>query len=95
MRAPTKVLATTLALTRRRDGEKTGFPKPANFNPAANKADRRYKKHLKLVNTMVALFVEGPWSKRDFEALKKRVKHFIESARLQRTGRESDSEDDE
>ena len=35
------------------------------------------------------------WSKRDFEDLKKRVKHFMQSARLQRTGRESDSADDD
>ena len=83
------------AVTRRRDGEKTGFPKPANFNPAANKADRTYKQHLKLVNTMVVLFVEGAKSRLDFIALKKRVKHFVESARLQRTGCESDSEDDD
>ena len=41
------------------------------------------------------LVLEGPLSKRDFEALKKRVKHFVQSARLQRTGRESDSEDEE
>ena len=47
------------------------------------------------MNTTVVLFAEGPQSKQDFTALKKRVNHFKESARLQRTGRESDSEDDE
>ena len=83
------------AVTRRRGGRKSGFLRPPNFNPTANAADRTYKKHLKLLNTMVELFVEGPRSGLDFTALKKRVNHFKESARLQRTGRESASEDDE
>ena len=47
------------------------------------------------MNTTVELFVEGPQSQQDFTALKKRVNHFKESARLQRTGREPDSDDDE
>ena len=83
------------AVTRRRGGRKSGFLRPPNFNPTANAADRKYKKHLKLLNTMVELFVEGPRSALDFRYLKVRVKHFVESARLQRTGRESASEDDE
>ena len=82
------------AVTRRRGGAKTGFPKPANFNPAANKPDRTYKKHLKLLNTMVELFVEGPRSALDFRYLKVRVNHFKESARLQRTGREIDPDEE-
>ena len=83
------------AVTRRRNGRKSGFRRPPNFNPTANAADRTYKKHLKLLNTMVELFVEGPRSGLDFTALKKRVNHFIESARLQRTGREPDSDEDD
>ncbi len=83
------------AVQRRRDGRKSGFLRPPNFNPTANAADRTYKKHLKLLNTMVMLFAEGPQSALDFRYLKVRVKHFLESARLQRTGRESDSEDED
>ena len=101
MGGPAKLLATTLVLllagraAAAPGGGKTGFCLPPNFNPTANAADRTYKKHLKLLNTMVMLFAEGPHSALDFRYLKMRVKHFVESARLQRTGRESDSEDDD
>ena len=82
------------AVTRRRAGRKTAFRRPPNFNPTANAANRLYRKHLKLVNTAVELFVEGAQSRLDFIALKKRVKHFVESARLQRTGREVDPDEE-
>ena len=100
MRRLAKLLATTLVLllagraAAAPGGGKTGFCLPPNFNPTANAADRTYKKHLKLLNTMVELFVEGPRSGLDFTALKKRVNHFKESARLQRTGREIDPDEE-
>ena len=48
----------------------------------------------KLLATTMALLLAGR-SALDVRYLKVRVKHFVESARLQRTGCESDSEDDD